>query len=190
MMAKAKNKRIGYARVSTDDQNLDLQINALKEARCEHIFTDHGISAIAKKRDGFDAAIGSLKSGDTFCIWKMDRAFRSLRHALDIFDYFEKQKIEFHVLTEGIDTTTPMGKCFFQIRNSFAELERNLISERTKAGLVAARLRGKRLGRPPSLSAQQIIEIKARCLAGESMAMIADRCRLSTRTLYRAINKI
>ena len=185
-----KNKRIGYARVSTDDQNLDLQINALKEARCNQIFTDHGISAIAKKRDGFDAAIEALKSGDIFTIWKMDRAFRSLRHALDIFDYFENEKIEFHVLTEGIDTTTPMGKCFFQIRNSFAELERNLISERTKAGLAAARLRGKRLGRPPSLSSQQIVEIKARCLAGESMAMIADRCRLSTRTLYRAISKV
>ena len=166
-----------------------MQINALKEARCDQIFTDQGISAIAKKRDGFDAAIGALKSGDIFTIWKMDRAFRSLRHALDIFDYFENEKIEFHVLTEGIDTTTPMGKCFFQIRNSFAELERNLISERTKAGLAAARMRGKRLGRPPSLSAQQIVEIKAQCFAGESMAMIAARQNVSARTLYRVISK-
>ncbi|WP_438728238.1 recombinase family protein [Parasphingorhabdus sp. DH2-15] len=188
-MATKANKRIGYARVSSTDQSLELQLDALAKAECDHIFSDDGISAIARSRPGFENALRHLEQGDTLVLWKMDRAFRSLRHALDVFEDFEERGIEFLVLTEGIDTTTPMGKCFFQIRNSFAELERSLISERTKAGLEAARLRGKRLGRPPSLSAQQIVEIKARCLAGESMAMIADRCRLSTRTLYRAISK-
>ncbi len=178
---------IGYARVSTEEQNLDLQLTALNDAGCEAIFTDHGVSAVAKRRDGFAAAMAALKAGDTFVIWKMDRAFRSLRHALDVFDRFETEGIEFHVITEGIDTTTSMGKCFFQIRNAFAELERNLISERTKAGLVEARKRGARLGRPRALNSAQITDARRRHSRGEPMAEIAARSGVSGRTMYRAI---
>lgn len=180
--------RIGYARVSTHDQTLDLQLDALEAAGCNRIFTDKGLSAIAKSRPGFAEAISFLRSGDTLVLWKMDRAFRSLRHALDTLESFERQGVDFLVLTEGIDTTTPMGRCFFQIRNAFAELERSLISERTKAGMEAARKRGKRIGRPRVLSAAQISNARARRSAGEDMALIAAQSGVSERTLYRAVN--
>ncbi|UBS31545.1 recombinase family protein [Altererythrobacter sp. N1] len=179
--------RIGYARVSTEEQNLDLQLFALTNAGCDRVFSDHGVSALAKRRRGFDQALKALQSGDTFVIWKMDRAFRSLRHALEVFDHFEAAGIEFHVLTEGIDTATPMGKCFYQIRNAFAELERNLISERTKAGLQEARRRGTRLGRPRALSRSQIADARRRHSRGEPMAKIAARSGVSERTMYRAM---
>lgn len=187
-MAIRANKRVGYARVSTSDQSLELQLDALAKAECDHIFSDDGISAIAHSRPGFEKALRRLKRGDTLVLWKMDRAFRSLRHALDVFENFEERGIEFLVLTEGIDTTTPMGRCFFQIRNAFAELERSLISERTKAGLEMARKRGKRLGRPPALSSQQIRDVQTRRLAGETMTAMAAQHRVSARTLYRAVN--
>ena len=180
--------RIGYARVSTCEQTLDLQIDALKAASCDHIFTDKGVSAIAKTRPGFDKALAKLGSGDSLVLWKMDRAFRSLRHALDVLDNFERDGVDFLVLTEGIDTTTPMGLCFFQIRNAFGELERNLISERTKAGLAAAKKRGVKLGRPCALSSKQILDAKRRKSAGEDMTVIASAMRVNQRTLYRAVN--
>ena len=180
--------RIGYARVSTSDQSLDLQIDALNQAQCDSIFCDDGISAIASSRPGFEKALSTLNSGDTLVLWKMDRAFRSLRHALDVLEEFETSGIDFLVLTEGIDTTTPMGRCFFQIRNAFSELERSLISERTKAGMEAARKRGKTIGRPARLSPRQIRDAKRRKSAGEDMAVIAQQNGVSARTLYRAVN--
>lgn len=182
--------RIGYARVSTEDQNLDLQLSALKQSACDRIFSDHGVSAVAKRRDGFEQALKSLRPGDTFVIWKMDRAFRSLRHALEVFDQFEAVGIEFHVLTEGIDTTTPMGKCFFQIRNAFAELERNLISERTKAGLDEAKRCGVRLGRPRAMCLRQIQDARRRHARGEPMAKIAAKSGVSERTVYRQLREV
>lgn len=153
---KLHGRRIGYARVSTEEQHLDLQMDALRDAGCDQIFTDHGVSAVAKSREGFEAAMDILAEGDTLMIWKMDRAFRSLRHALDTLEVFEKHKIEFVSLTDQIDTTTAMGKCMYQIRNAFAELERNLISERTKAGMAAAKRRGITLGRPRKLTEKQV----------------------------------
>lgn len=179
--------RIGYARVSTDEQTLDLQIDALEAADCTSVFSDHGISAIAKLRPGFENALKALCPGDTFIIWKMDRAFRSLRHALDVFEHFERERIELLVLTEGIDTTTPMGKCFYQIRNAFSELERNLISERTKAGLEAARKRGVRLGRPLRLNAEQRADVLARVTAGECPRALASTFEVHPRTIRRAV---
>jgi len=180
--------RIGYARVSTCEQTLDLQIDALKAANCDQIFVDEGISALAKSRPGFENAMSKLEAGDRFVIWKMDRPFRSLLHALEVLKDFETRGIEYVDITEGINTSTPFGKCIYQVRNAFAELERNLISERTKAGLDAARKRGIKLGRPPVLSAKQILDAKRRKSAGEDMAAIAHRHRVNVRTLYRAVN--
>lgn len=182
-----KPRRIGYARCSTDEQNLDLQINALKSARCDSIFTDKGISATAKSRPGFEQALDALKSGDSLVLWKMDRAFRSLRHSLDILERFERDNIHFMVITEGIDTTTPMGRCFYQIQNAFGELERILISERTKAGLKAARERGVRLGRPKRLSASDIIKVKRLIGNGIHKDKIAQQFSVSSRTVYRVV---
>ncbi len=100
---------IGYARVSTDEQHLDLQLDALHDAACDPIFTDQGISAATLKRDGLDKALKALRQGDVFVIWKMDRAFRSLKHALDTLEAFEQRGIEFVSLTDQIRTTTAMG---------------------------------------------------------------------------------
>ena len=179
---------IGYARVSTIDQNLHLQRDALEAAGCARIFEDHGISAVGKTRPGFENALKTLKDGDHFVIWKMDRAFRSLRHALDTLEDFEARGIEFRSLTDQIDTTTPMGKCMYQIRNAFAELERNIISERTKAGMAAARKRGVILGRPRKLTERQIQEIRARLEAEPyALELIARDYGVSTKTITRAI---
>lgn len=181
--------KIGYARVSTADQNLDLQISALKKAGCDRIYRDEGISAIAKSRPQFDTALQALKDGDVFVIWKMDRAFRSLIHALNTLEYLEGQGIEFQTLTEQIDTTTAMGRFVYQIRNGFAELERELISERTKAGLEAARARGVKLGRPRKLTEEQIALAQEEILSGRNtiscMARIFD---VSNQTISRAIS--
>lgn len=182
---------IGYARVSTEDQHLDLQLNALKLAGCSAIFEDRGVSATAKRRPGFEKALSHLQTGDIFVVWKMDRAFRSLKNALNILEEFENRAIEFRCLTEAIDTTTPMGKCMYQIRHAFSELERNLIRERTKAGMEAARQRGAHLGRPKKLSNCQIIHLQALLQRKPDMTpvQIAGQFGVSSRTIYRLISQ-
>jgi DNA invertase Pin-like site-specific DNA recombinase len=181
--------RIGYARVSTEDQNLALQCDALSEAGCARIFEDRGISAVGAMRPGFQDALNALAPGDVFVIWKMDRAFRSLRHALDILEQFERRGIEFLSLTDQLDTTTPMGKCMYQIRNAFAELERSLISERTKAGMEAARKRGSVLGRPRKLTARTVAAAARKLDANPNLTFtaLAKDLNVSARTLGRAI---
>jgi DNA invertase Pin-like site-specific DNA recombinase len=178
-------------RVSTEDQHLDLQINALKLAGCSAIFKDQGVSATAKWRPGFEQALSSLQAGDVFVVWKMDRAFRSLKNALNVLEEFENRGIEFRCLTEDIDTTTAMGKCMYQIRHAFSELERNLIRERTKAGMEAARQRGAHLGRPKKLSHPQIVCLQdlLQSQPGITPARLADQFGVSPRTIYRALSQ-
>ncbi len=188
---QSSGRIIGYARVSTEDQHLDLQIDALKLAGCSAIFEDRGISATAKRRPGFEKALSHLQTGDVFVVWKMDRAFRSLKNALNILEEFENRAIEFRCLTEDIDTTTPMGKCMYQIRHAFSELERNLIRERTKAGMEAARQRGAHLGRPKKLSRDQIIYMRNLLLRQPDITpiQIADQLGVSSRTVYRVLSR-
>lgn len=180
---------IGYARVSTEEQHLDLQLDALGQAGCHKIYTDQGVSAVAKKRDGFESALKALRTGDVLVIWKMDRAFRSLKHALDTLEMFEHREIAFVSLTDQIDTTTAMGKCMYQIRNAFAELERNLISERTKAGMAAAKKRGVKLGRPQKLSLDQVrwAQTQLRTDSQLEISHLAHRLNVSVKTLKRAL---
>lgn len=140
---------IGYARVSTIDQNLDLQIDALKQAGCDKIFQDEGVSGAKASRPGLEKLLKRLKQGDVLIVWKLDRLGRSLSHLIDLISHFEDRGVGFTSLSDGIDTTTPIGKLFFHISGAFGEYERNLISERTKAGMAAAKARGVRLGRPP-----------------------------------------
>lgn len=180
---------IGYARVSTEEQCLDLQRDALKTAGCKCIYEDAGVSAVAKRRPEFEAALEALKPDDVFMVWKMDRAFRSMRHACDVLELFEAQHIEFIAITEQIDTTTAMGKFVYHIRNAFSVMERDLLSERTKAGMEAARKRGKTLGRPKLLSSEEIAHAKLLLDSDpqNTLTSIAGNLNVNPRTLSRAI---
>ena len=146
--------RIGYARVSTQEQNLDLQKDALRRAGCKKIIEDVA-SGKAENRPGLDHARELLREGDVLIVWRLDRLGRSLKHLIELMTELEKQKIGFQSLQESIDTTSPGGKLIFHMFGALAEFERNLIRERTKAGLEAARARGRKGGRPKKLSAQQ-----------------------------------
>ncbi len=146
---------IGYARISTIDQNLDLQLDALKRAGCEAIYQDEGFSGAKAKRPGLDQALRALKANDHLIVWKLDRLGRSLRHLIDLITLFEAKGIGFTSLSDGIDTTTPIGKLFFHLSGAFAEYERNINSERTKAGMAAAKARGVKIGRPKKKTSAQ-----------------------------------
>jgi DNA invertase Pin-like site-specific DNA recombinase len=138
--------RIGYARVSTHEQNLDLQRDALKAAGCDKIIEDTASGGKAQ-RDGLDRVRELLRKGDVLVVWRLDRLGRSLRHLIELMTELEGQGIGFQSITEAIDTTSPGGKLVFHIFGALAEFERNLIRERTKAGLEAARARGRKGGR-------------------------------------------
>jgi len=146
--------RIGYARVSTHEQNLDLQKDALKKAGCERIFIDK-VSGVAAARPGIAEAFSHLRKGDTLVVWRLDRLGRSLKHLIELVAKLEDEKIGFQSLQESIDTTSAGGKLVFHLFGALAEFERGLIRERTKAGLAAARARGKKGGRPKALDKKQ-----------------------------------
>src|SRR5919199_4696462 len=137
---------IGYARVSTDEQNLDLQRDALQKADCELVFTDQ-VSGTKARRPGLEDALSHLRTGHTLVVWRLDRLGRSLRHLIDTVTDLQQSGIGFKSLQESIDTTSSGGKLIFHIFSSLAEFERDLIRERTQAGLEAARARGKVGGR-------------------------------------------
>ena len=140
--------KIGYARISTTDQKMDLQLDALRAAGCEEIFTDIGISGATAKRPGLDQLLDTIQSGDILMVWKFDRMGRSVRHLADLLGRFHNQGVEFRSLSEGIDTSTMGGKLVFYIFSAIGEFERDLISERTKSGMAAAKKRGVHVGRP------------------------------------------
>src|ERR671926_1549809 len=138
---------IGYARVSTDDQNLNLQKDALHKVGCELIFDDM-VSGTKARRPGLEQALSHLRSGDTLVVWRFDRLGRSLRHLIETVTDLQERGIGFKSLTESIDTTTSGGRLVFNIFASLAEFEREIIRERTQAGLKAARARGRKGSRP------------------------------------------
>ncbi len=144
-------------------------------------------SMFSQQYNSLTKALAVLRPGDVFVIWKMDRAFRSLRHALDVLEQLEKMNVDFVELTEGIDTTPPMGKCMYQVRGAFAELERNLISERTAASMAAAGRRGKKLGRPKALNAEQIDDARKKLKCSATLASLARLYQVNPRTLSRAL---
>ncbi len=139
---------IGYARVSTDEQSVDLQIDALERAGCGRIFFDSGFSGALRSRPALDEVLVELKSGDTLVTWRLDRLGRSLSHLITLVGDLEKRGIAFKSLSEAIDTSTAGGRLQFHMMGALAEFERSLISERTKAGMAAAKIRGAQLGRP------------------------------------------
>lgn len=146
--------KIGYARISTDEQNLDLQEDALQEAGCEKIIVDRA-SGKNTNRPGLESVKTILRKGDTLVVWRLDRLGRSLKDLIEWMSHLENEGVGFVSLQESINTSTPTGKLVFHLFGALAEFERNLILERTKAGLAAARARGGKGGRPPTLSLEQ-----------------------------------
>ncbi len=147
--------KVGYARVSTKEQNLHLQEDALKEAGCEEIYTDIA-SGSKSQRPGLDKALEFMRAGDTLVVWKLDRLGRSIQHLIETVSTLSKRKVAFKSLQENIDTTSSGGKLIFHMFSALAEFERDLIRERTDAGLKAARARGRMGGRPSLLDDRQI----------------------------------
>ena len=180
---------IGYARVSTIDQTLALQQDALQQAGCSKIFTDTASGALAERK-GLADALSYVRPGDTLVVWKLDRLGRSLKDLITRITELQNRQIGFKSLTEQIDTTTGGGKLIFHIFGSLAEFERDIIRERTQAGLIAARARGKRGGRRPTLKPQEIAIVRK--LYEDKQTPIEDLCRMfkiSRMTLWRYVKK-
>jgi DNA invertase Pin-like site-specific DNA recombinase len=177
---------IGYARVSTHEQTLHLQQDALKKAACSKIFTDTASGAKAE-RIGLEEALNYVRAGDTLVVWRLDRLGRSLSHLIATMTALEERGIGFKSLTENIDTTTSGGKLIFHIFGALAEFERNLIRERTQAGLTAARARGKRGGRPKVLTGKKLSIAQDLYEKRHPIAEICRTLKVSKATLYRAL---
>ncbi|WP_080404081.1 recombinase family protein [Burkholderia ubonensis] len=179
-------KKIGYARVSTEDQSLDLQMKALVDARCDLLFSDHGMSGISRSRPGLTAALEALSEGDIFVVWRLDRLGRSLSHMVTLIEQLGRRSIEFVSLTEHIDTRSSGGVLMFHMMAALAQFERSLISERTRAGLAAAKERGSRLGRPSAMTPEQQEQARNR-LVFESVETVARIYGIHPRTLRRLL---
>ena len=176
--------KIGYARVSKFDQNLKLQVDALKKAGCERIFTDKA-SGKTMERKGLTSAISHLREKDIFIVWKLDRIGRSVKGMVDFICEIDKKGIHFNSLTDNIDTTTPAGRFFFHVMTSLAQMERELIVERTRAGLEAARKRGRIGGRKRLMTKSKIESAKKLLQDGLPPREVADNLGVSIPTLYR-----
>jgi len=176
--------KIGYGRISTTDQNHDLQTDALKAAGCEKIFLDT-ISGSKAKRPELGKLREQLRAGDTLAVWRLDRLGRSLRDLIDFMQWLNENKIGFISLQESIDTTTPAGKLTFHLFGAMAEFERNLIQERTHAGLAAARARGRKGGRAKALKPKQEKTLVKLYNAKEhTIKELCEMFSISKRTLY------
>lgn len=176
--------KIGYARISTGDQNLDLQLDALKKEGCEKIFQDT-ISGLKKNRPGLDEALSHLRKGDALVVWKLDRLGRSLKGLLDLIEHFYQSEIQFKSISDGINTTTSVGRFFFNIMGSLAQMERELMIERTMAGLQAAMERGRVGGRKKSLTKSKLEAARKLLDEGTPRKDVAEIMKISMATLYR-----
>jgi DNA invertase Pin-like site-specific DNA recombinase len=178
--------KIGYARVSTEDQDLGMQIEALKGVGCEEVFEEQ-MSGARRDRPVLARMLERIRKGDTLVVWKTDRLARSLSHLLEVVEALNARGVNFQSITEGFDTTTPGGKAFFQICGTMAELERNLIQERVMSGLKKARAEG-RIGGRPKTDREKVTQALAMVGGGMSITLAAKAAHISRSTLYRAIN--
>jgi DNA invertase Pin-like site-specific DNA recombinase len=179
--------KYGYARVSTEDQNDDMQLTALKRAGCKVTFTDRLSGATGVKRPSLLRCLKKLEPGDTLMVWKLDRLGRSLRDLITMLDDLKQRGVKFRSLTEAIDTETPTGRAMWQMIGVLAELERSMIIERRRAGMKAARKRGIHPGRKPRLSPEQIKHAQELRRKGKHPDDIAAILKCSRATVYRAI---
>jgi len=177
---------IGYARVSTQDQNLELQIEALTKAGCKKIFEDK-VSGSRAERPGLAKARDVLREGDTLVVWKLDRLGRSVKHLVNLVVELEQQGVQFKSLTDVIDTGTPSGRFFFHVMASLAQMERELTIERTRAGLAVARQLGRKGGRKRQMTESKIRSAKKLLATGVPPRDVASNLGVSVPTLYRWI---
>ncbi len=179
--------KIGYARISTTDQKMHLQIDALEKAGCERIFRESA-SGSKTERIELENAFEKTTSGDIFVVWKLDRLGRSLRDVIDFVERLSEKGVGFQSLTDGIDTSSPTGKFFFHIIGAFSELERDLIRERTKAGLIAAKKRGRVGGRPRAIDPKTFKSALSLYKSNDlSIREICESLKINPRTLSRYI---
>ena len=178
--------RLGYARVSTIDQNPQLQIGALKDARCERVYTEHA-SGNARVRPVLDRLFDSLRAGDTLVVWRFDRLGRSVSHLVSLVEKLQSKQVELVSLTEGIDTDSAAGEAVFNVIAAFAQMERRLISERTRAGIAAARMNKRHWGKASKFHDSEIVKLVQSLLREGSLskADIARRVGIHPCTLYR-----
>jgi len=181
---KGEKMIIGYARVSTTDQNLNMQIDALEKYGCERIYREK-ITGTKKDRPQLAELMTILRPGDKVVIYKLDRISRSTKHLIELSEFFEKKGVEFVSIQDSIDTSTPMGRFFFRILASIAELERDIISERTKTGLESARVRGKIGGRPKINQDKIKLALKMYNSKDYTIKEIVKVVGISQATLYR-----
>jgi len=183
-------KRIGYARVSTHEQHLDLQLQALKAAGCTKIFTDRGISGAEFDRPGLLEALRIAQSGDMLVVWRLDRLGRSLLDLIQTVNALGDRGVEFRSLMEAIDTSSSGGRLVFHVLAAMAEFERAIISERTRAGMEAARAKGRRIGRRPALTSEQRHTARLQlCDASGDLAAVAAGFGIHPRTLARVLRE-
>lgn len=175
---------IGYARVSREDQNLELQLQALNAAGCERIFSEKK-SGAKKERRVLQEALSHLRSGDTLVVWKLDRLGRTVKQLVDLVSELEAKQINFRSVTDKIDTTSSAGRFFFHVMASLSQMERELLIERTKAGLDAAKKLGRTGGRPRSMTESKVKSAKKLLRGGMSPKDVADDLGVSLATLYR-----
>ncbi len=182
---------IGYARVSTGLQNLDLQEDSLKKYGCEKIFTDH-LSGSKSKRPGLEAAIEYARAGDKIVVWRLDRLGRNMEDLISLVNQLNEQGVSFHSTQENItmDKSSSTGQLIFHLFVAFAEFERNLILERSAAGRAAARARGRFGGRPEKLTQQDLELLKTLVDNGTPIKTIADKWNISRTTVYRYLEKM
>lgn len=179
---------IGYARVSTGDQDLALQLDALRAAGCENIFEDQA-SGVRTDRLGLAQALAYVRNGDTLTVWKLDRLGRSMKHLIETVTVLEGRGVGFRSLTENIDTTTPGGRLVFHLFGALAQFERDLIRERTRAGLKAAQARGRRGGRQVAVTPEKLEKAKVHMAAGLNVREAAARVKVGKTALYSALSR-
>jgi DNA invertase Pin-like site-specific DNA recombinase len=177
---------IGYSRVSSQEQNLDLQLEALQQAGCNKIYEDKA-SGTKAERPGLTLALEVLRKGDTLVVWKLDRLGRTVKQLVVFVSGFEEKGIHLRSLTDAIDTTTPSGRFFFHIMASLSQMERELLLERTQAGLNAARARGRTGGRKRKMTEYKMLSAKKLLAAGTPPKDVANHLGVSVPTLYRWI---
>jgi DNA invertase Pin-like site-specific DNA recombinase len=178
---------IGYARVSTVDQDVALQRDALHQAGCTRIFEDYGVSGVKTERPALLAALAYIREGDVLVVWKLDRLGRSLAHLITTVSDLEKRGVGLRSLTEAIDTTTSGGRLIFHVFGALGQFERDVIRERTRAGLTAAAARGRKGGRKPVVTADKLKRARALRTLGLNVRETAKRLKVGKTALYEAL---